>query len=1167
MAHSHDHPQLARQLVNQLIYLSEQKSRVRKLFRVYDLSLRIEFTKLPQRELHSRNKKALEFIAKGWNSLKEVDRVIDYCELNDKRLIPLLRTAKENFELALEADNTNTHARGAALLVEAAEMGDPDAQVIIWGVIAAVRHWKFVFLSPVTKSRLELSLPLSGVLLPLFAAVRHHRNPPIDTGLRSEDSPRAATCHSRSSSLSARVHHAPPSRPPFSATSPPCCSSASFLPSPTFKILVGSIVVGRSELPCYCSLKEKILQCLELFEDENGHLPVRFLKDLLSIFREPQLSQQRNSIGKITELGQIQLRSFKTCYSFWTNARDVFANDVQRLFDSTQQLVSLQQTNLDTVSHIAKARVAVEELKGLLMCNSVEETTKQIDKLLMPLVVEEEVVVVLEECHEMVKVVAEFRRLKSNNHAHSVASPSVSTACISHSMGSQGPWIIDSGASDHISINDSVFSSISSPKFPHFISLANGSKMDWNTGQLIDEGHELRGLYYLSNNPSTLCFASVSPKLLHNRLGHPSLAKLKLMVVINFLQEQSNVCFLDILVFKKGTNVTLHPQKDTICRLMFTFFEETMFFSTKDDFDSIQQALPILYLSSTESSSFETHNQDILQPSSSIHSQAILSSPSMSTCQSRTQEMGTPLCEDPLDSCPLSSANPTLDPPSSSPSHDSNISWPIALRKVGPNGIVDLLKARLVAKGYTQDDPYSDPERCRRLVGKLIYLTITRPDISFAMGVVSQFMHAPCVDHWEAILRILIYSKKTLGQGLLYEDKGDTHISGSPIDRQSTTGFCISIGENVVSWKSKKQNTVARSSTEVEYGAMALATCELIWVKQLIQELKFGDVQPMKLYCDNQAALHTTSNLNDYVQTDQQAFYYLEKAVDQLHPGALYLLGAVYLTGDCIKKDIASALWCFHRASEKAFSWSQPSQLNLIMAQITCYSTVMLMGFETPFCSCSNVFWGFLWAIKTRLQVGYQSSSRELMVSSWMEAKLESLERRMEEMGHELIESFTHRQGGENDGEDEGCNQEEGNKGKFVEKREERMRRLEVPYFTCEDPYRWIYRVERYFDINNIHEEEKVLAKENPYEVLMGLRQTHSIEKYKEMFELISTPLRHAEEEVLKGVFMNDLKKEVRVEVDDEACTESRRVECVVDKREWWVEWEGGASHKQTRVK
>ncbi|GFY99770.1 binding protein [Actinidia rufa] len=101
----------------------------------------------PWRGMHSRNKKAMEFIAKGWNALKEVDRVIDHTELNDKRLIPLLRTAKENFELALEADNSNTHARywlsrlhlkyhvpdackpiGAALLVEAANMGDPDAQ-------------------------------------------------------------------------------------------------------------------------------------------------------------------------------------------------------------------------------------------------------------------------------------------------------------------------------------------------------------------------------------------------------------------------------------------------------------------------------------------------------------------------------------------------------------------------------------------------------------------------------------------------------------------------------------------------------------------------------------------------------------------------------------------------------------------------------------------------------------------------------------------------------------------------------------------------------------------------------------------------------------------------------------------------------------------------------
>ncbi|KAK9101966.1 hypothetical protein Sjap_019220 [Stephania japonica] len=102
---------------------------------------------LIQRGLHSRNKKAMEFIAKGWNALQEIDRVIDYTEPTDARLHPYYRTAKESFELAMEVDNSNTHARywlgrmhmkyqfpgackpiGAALLVEAADMGDPDAQ-------------------------------------------------------------------------------------------------------------------------------------------------------------------------------------------------------------------------------------------------------------------------------------------------------------------------------------------------------------------------------------------------------------------------------------------------------------------------------------------------------------------------------------------------------------------------------------------------------------------------------------------------------------------------------------------------------------------------------------------------------------------------------------------------------------------------------------------------------------------------------------------------------------------------------------------------------------------------------------------------------------------------------------------------------------------------------
>ena len=134
-----------------------------------------------------------------------------------------------------------------------------------------------------------------------------------------------------------------------------------------------------------------------------------------------------------------------------------------------------------------------------------------------------------------------------------------------------------------------------------------------------------------------------------------------------------------------------------------------------------------------------------------------------------------------------------------------------------------------------QGKPYSDSERYRILVGKLIYLTITRLDISFAVGVVSQFMQSPHNDHWDALIRILRYIRRTPGQGLLYEDKGNTQIvgfcdvdwAGSPIDRRSTSGYCVSVGGNLISWKSKKHNVVARSSAEAEYRAMAVATFEL----------------------------------------------------------------------------------------------------------------------------------------------------------------------------------------------------------------------------------------------------------------------------------------------------------------------------------------------------
>ncbi|RVX15720.1 Retrovirus-related Pol polyprotein from transposon RE1 [Vitis vinifera] len=126
-----------------------------------------------------------------------------------------------------------------------------------------------------------------------------------------------------------------------------------------------------------------------------------------------------------------------------------------------------------------------------------------------------------------------------------------------------------------------------------------------------------------------------------------------------------------------------------------------------------------------------------------------------------------------------------------------------------------------------------------KAVGKLIYLTITRPDISFAVSLVSQYMHAPTVVHLCMVKRILRYLKKTIGRGIVMRRNGHTDIigfsdsdwAGNTIDRRSTTGYCMFVGGNLVSWKSKKQPVVARSSAEAEYRAMAAASCEMVWLK------------------------------------------------------------------------------------------------------------------------------------------------------------------------------------------------------------------------------------------------------------------------------------------------------------------------------------------------
>ncbi|GMP41435.1 hypothetical protein CsSME_00011533 [Camellia sinensis var. sinensis] len=159
-------------------------------------------------------------------------------------------------------------------------------------------------------------------------------------------------------------------------------------------------------------------------------------------------------------------------------------------------------------------------------------------------------------------------------------------------------------------------------------------------------------------------------------------------------------------------------------------------------------------------------------------------------------------------------------------------------------------------------------EQYQRLVGKLIYLSHTRPDIAFAVSMVSQFMHSPGAEHFEAVYKILRYLKGTPGRGLLFKKHGhlqvevytDADWAGSVTDRRSTSGYCSFVGGNLVTWRSKKQNVVARSSAEAEFRAVAHGICEVMWIKRILEELKLSHPTPMKVYCDNKAAISIAHN-------------------------------------------------------------------------------------------------------------------------------------------------------------------------------------------------------------------------------------------------------------------------------------------------------------------
>nr|XP_051202194.1 uncharacterized mitochondrial protein AtMg00810-like [Lolium perenne] len=156
------------------------------------------------------------------------------------------------------------------------------------------------------------------------------------------------------------------------------------------------------------------------------------------------------------------------------------------------------------------------------------------------------------------------------------------------------------------------------------------------------------------------------------------------------------------------------------------------------------------------------------------------------------------------------------------------------------------------------------------IVGALQYLTLTRPELQYAVQQVCLHMHAPRDAHWAAVKQILRYVCGTMGYGLSLHASpststdlvaySDADWAGCPDTRRSTSGYRIYLGSSLVSWSSKRQPTVSRSSAEAEYRAVANAMAECTWLRQLLSELSCPVDKATVVFCENVLSVYLSAN-------------------------------------------------------------------------------------------------------------------------------------------------------------------------------------------------------------------------------------------------------------------------------------------------------------------
>ncbi|XP_071708848.1 uncharacterized mitochondrial protein AtMg00810-like [Rutidosis leptorrhynchoides] len=164
--------------------------------------------------------------------------------------------------------------------------------------------------------------------------------------------------------------------------------------------------------------------------------------------------------------------------------------------------------------------------------------------------------------------------------------------------------------------------------------------------------------------------------------------------------------------------------------------------------------------------------------------------------------------------------------------------------------------------------PYSKPTLYRSLAGALQYLTFTCPDISYAVQQICLHMHAPYTSHVHALKHVIRYIQGTVSMGLHITPSSsrdlvaftDADWAGCPDTRRSTSGYCVYLGDNLLSWSSKRQPIVSRSSAEAEYRGVANVVAEVCWLRNLLMELHCPLHKSTLVYCDNVSAIYLSGN-------------------------------------------------------------------------------------------------------------------------------------------------------------------------------------------------------------------------------------------------------------------------------------------------------------------